>query len=92
MSVAVRLRDGRALSRTEQLYLRAAFWEALSALGGADLYWLPDQRKIAARSVNRPTRRLPEGTLYLGRFFHPFPAPVFVRELDALLADQQEGR
>ena len=85
-----RLVDGRFLTREERLSLREKFHSSLVKLSGLDAWWMEDARRIVCRSVTVRRRAVPAGGYYLGRFFYPFAAAVFVRELDALLADREK--
>lgn len=85
-----RLQDGRYLSRAEKLSVRCAFHTALAKLSAVDVYWLGAARRLVVRSVTVRRRAIPADGYYLGRFFYPFSASLFVRELDELLADRSE--
>lgn len=77
---------GADLTAAECQKIRLAFKNAVWVLNMVDIYWVPRDRRIAARSVMAGLHiPLPHGCLFVGRYGHPSVTPDEFLE-DLLLA------
>lgn len=67
--------------------VRSQFTMSLANLGEFRVFWLPDLRRMVARSVACSRHfRIPEGAVPVGTYSSPFTADQFLDDLDCVLA------
>ena len=75
----------RPLYDREQV--RQQFSMSLANLGEFRVYWLPEHRRILARSIScRRQFRVPDAAILVGTYGDPCEPAVLFRDLDELLA------
>lgn len=82
------------LHPSERAHIINTFGAYLANWGTLDLYWVPSQKRAAMRRVvtERATRRLPEGSIHVGRYQAPCPCDDYIGDLEAVIAAQQEAK
>jgi hypothetical protein len=76
------------LHPSERAHIIAVFGPYLTNWGELDLYWVPSQKRAAMRRVvtERAKRRLPEGSIHVGRYRHPCSCEDYIGDLEDVIA------
>lgn len=76
------------LHRSERAHIINSFGSYLANWGELDLYWVPSEKRAAMRRVitERARRRLPEGSIHVGRYQAPCPCDDYIEDLEDVIA------
>lgn len=81
------------LTAAERAKIRRLFVIMLCNLQRFDLYWCPNERRLAVRTATASKKwATPQGATFIGAYTHPFPADDFLGDLDDALAPAPGAR